>query len=191
MDYCENESIITFDTLYTTNHIQILKILLPYVERKNQKTLAILIKYMEFQYTLQYFSSHPYVLGAAEIPDKQEPEKDGFDFFSLLEQIKAFCSPREKAMLDQISNMRQAMSMYEEVKNMMQLFETMSAGANSDGQNPEDGMSYQEGSSPMDFLKTMLSPEQQAMFEIFQSAVRGGNTENKDKEESADESVRE
>lgn len=36
MNVCENEAVIAFDTLYTQNHIQILKILLPYFDPYGQ-----------------------------------------------------------------------------------------------------------------------------------------------------------
>ncbi len=50
------DKIQAFDALFTTNHIQMYKILLPYLEASLQKQLAVYIKYMEFQYTLTYFS---------------------------------------------------------------------------------------------------------------------------------------
>ena len=47
MNVCENEAVIAFDTLYTQNHIQILKILLPYFDPYGQNHLAVWIKYLE------------------------------------------------------------------------------------------------------------------------------------------------
>ena len=49
------DKIQAFDTLFTNNHIQVYKILLPYFEPPMQKQLAVFIKYMEFRYTLSYF----------------------------------------------------------------------------------------------------------------------------------------
>lgn len=59
MNVCENEAVIAFDTLYTQNHIQILKILLPYFDPYGQNHLAVWIKYLELRYTLEYVSRHP------------------------------------------------------------------------------------------------------------------------------------
>lgn len=56
MNVCENEAVIAFDTLYTQNHIQILKILLPYFDPYGQNHLAVWIKYLELRYTLEYVS---------------------------------------------------------------------------------------------------------------------------------------
>ena len=53
MNVCENKAVIAFDTLYTQNHIQILKILLPYFDPYGQSHLAVWIKYLELRYTLE------------------------------------------------------------------------------------------------------------------------------------------
>ena len=47
----DNDYVLAFDHFYTTNHIQILKSLLPFMENGNFRMLPALIKYMEFQYT--------------------------------------------------------------------------------------------------------------------------------------------
>ena len=51
------EAIIAFDTLYTTNHMQMLKLLSPYLDMENQHRLAIYIKWQELQYTLNFMSN--------------------------------------------------------------------------------------------------------------------------------------
>ena len=46
MNVCENEAVIAFDTLYTQNHIQILKILLPYFDPYGQNHLAVCLPFL-------------------------------------------------------------------------------------------------------------------------------------------------
>ena len=58
MDEKERDNVAVFDTLFTNNQIQIMKILLPCFDRPMQKYLAIYIKYQELQYTLSYFRNH-------------------------------------------------------------------------------------------------------------------------------------
>ena len=53
MDNSEFDSITAFDTLYTTNHLQMLKILLPYIQRDLQPHIAVYIKLNEFLFSLQ------------------------------------------------------------------------------------------------------------------------------------------
>ena len=48
----DNDYVMAFDHFYTTNHIQILKSLLPFMDNDNFRMLPVLIKYMELKYTL-------------------------------------------------------------------------------------------------------------------------------------------
>ncbi len=199
MDPTENEAICTFDTLFTNNHIQILKVLLPYFDVNAQKRLAILIKFMELRYTMEYFNRQMTFANASR-SGPQQP-----DIVGIFEQIKSFCTPSERAMFDQIANMRKSMEMYEEMTNMMQLFSQFmpedadsgsadvsetgtphknagyddssdsgqAAGEHDSGQGTAsrepNGFPFGQG-SPMELLKGMLSPEQQSMFELFSSS---------------------
>ena len=185
MEHCDSEAVVAFDTLYTNNHIQILKVLLPYFDSGSRKNLAVLIKFMELQYTMEYFSRHPSALCAASCDPKQP------DIAEIFEQIKNFCTPSEKAVFEQLANMKKSMEMYEELLNMMQLFEQFSPGNGPDGFSgvPESGDGPGQGdgpadqtpfgsANPMDLLKGMLSPEQQAMFELFQSSMGGCDGKN-------------
>ena len=45
MDEKEKDAVFLFDTLYTTNHIQMLKILLSYFPENSRNQLAIFIKF--------------------------------------------------------------------------------------------------------------------------------------------------
>lgn len=178
MEPKENEAVIAFDTLYTNNHIQILKILLPHFDSKGRKRLAILIKFMELRYTMEYFGRHT---AADDGEEHQETAKQP-DIVRIFEQIKNFCTPSERAMFDQLANLKKSMEMYEEMTSMMHLFSQLSpegegASAAQNGsadQSEGQGFSPFGDANPMDMLKGMLSPEQQAMFEMFRSSL--GNT---------------
>lgn len=221
MEPTENEAVAAFDTLYTNNHIQILKVLLPYFDFKGKKQLAVLIKFMELRYTMDYFSRHSALDAAAQEVHRKSAQPD---IVRIFEQIKNFCTPSERAMFDQLANMKRSMEMYDEMMGMMQMFsQLMPESENRPDENaacagqPEcagqSGYAYDDpqeyvdqqdytgqqeysghsgsdrGSSidprgqnanpfgnanPMDMLKGMLSPEQQAMFEMFQGSF--GNT---------------
>ena len=182
MEPCENEAIAAFDTLYTQNHIQILKVLLPYFDPASQKSIAVWIKYMELQYTMGCVSRSPAMV-CCEASEKP-------DIADIFEKIKNFCTPQERAVFGQICSMKKGLEMYEEMKGMMELFEQLSPQ-----QNPFAGMfSEKEASSgtqngasapaddpppfsaePMELLKGLLSPEQLAMFEAFSSSFQNQN----------------
>lgn len=174
MDPNENEAICTFDTLYTNNHIQILKVLLPYFDPNSQKRLAILIKFMELRYTMEYFGRQ---LAAGNVfRSGQQP-----DIVGIFEQIKNFCTPSERAMFDQLANMKKSMEMYEEMMKMMQLFSQIMPESDADTDAPDSSRTESADApqsaspfgqmGPMDMLKGMLSPEQQAMFDLFTSSL--------------------
>lgn len=179
MEQTENQAIVTFDTLYTNNHIQILKVLLPYFDIQSRKRLAILIKFMELRYTMDYFARYA-VLHTLDTRDKTGGQPD---IVAIFEQIKNFCTPSERAMFDQLANMKKSMEMYEEMMGMMQLFSQMTQEDPPSGQTvPNDEADHMASSekatdstgpqaNPLDMLKGLLSPEQQAMFEMFQTTL--------------------
>lgn len=167
MPNCENESVVLFDTLYTHNHIQILKVLLPYFDADSRKNLAVMIKFMELEYTMEYVNRHPPLLKAAAF-EKDAGKKKQPDIVEIFEQIKLFCTPSERAMFDQLTNMKKSLDMYQEVMDMMQMLGPLT-------QPDSNASSSAGGINPLDLLKGMLSPEQQNMFEMFQSSLDSQN----------------
>lgn len=122
------DKIQAFDTLFTNNHIQVYKILLPYFEPPMQKQLAVFIKYMEFQYTLSFFQNHPYAC---------TPKETAPDSGALCREILPFCSASEKEqikkMMDLFSTMKNAREMMETVSMMKEMFpEGFSFGESGD-----------------------------------------------------------
>ncbi len=135
------DKIQAFDALFTNNHIQIYKILLPYFDAAMQKQMAVYIKYMEFQYTLAYFKRHPYFA---------MPRKNMDDTTQICKEILPYCSAAEKSNIDKImemsATMKNAKEMMETINMMKEMF--------------PDGFSFNEGSD--------FSPEaMQQMFQMF------------------------
>ena len=104
MEPCENEAIAAFDTLYTQNHIQILKVLLPYFDPASQKSIAVWIKYMELQYTMVCAKRHPAMVCCETL---EKP-----DIADIFEKIKNFCTPQERAVFGHICSMKKSLEMY-------------------------------------------------------------------------------
>ena len=50
--------ISAFDAFTTNNHMKILKMLLPYVDSKHQKTLIMYIKFQELIFTINFFQNY-------------------------------------------------------------------------------------------------------------------------------------
>lgn len=129
MDGSGQDKIMAFDTLFTTNHIQMMKIFMSYLDRPMQKTLAIYIKYMELQYTISFFRTHP---GAAlnAISTGSEP-----DISAICEAMLPFCSHREKEQMEHLRNMFQTFRTYKDMMEMMQMMKEFFP----DGMNPMSG----------------------------------------------------
>ena len=168
----EATNVMAFDALYTTNEIQKLKVLLPYIEPSMQKHLAVYIKYMELQYTMTYVKKHPFQISGCSIPSKEKP-----DLRSLCRQLSLYSTSEEIRQLEQFQNMLQTMETMQEMTQTMsalqELFPDLSAappfGSDSVFSSTEDAGSAQTGPfSMIDMMMNMLTPEQKAMYEMFQ-----------------------
>ena len=104
------DKIQAFDSLFTTNQIQICKLLLSYLEPSMQKSLAVYIKYMEFRYPISYFQLHP----EAFLPHEQSPDTN-----MICNEILPFCSPSQKKQVEQFAGL------FSNLKNMKEMMETI------------------------------------------------------------------
>lgn len=189
MDSNEHNKVIAFDTLFCTNHIQMLKVILPYMERQMQKSMAIYIKFLELNYTIDYFKKHPYPLcGCME-------KESASDIFQIYTELIPYCTEREKKQLEQIKNIRQGMEMYREMSQAMDMMKDFMPDMTSftdglSGGNPfsasssdKNASSDDDNSQPssggfdiMNILMNMLTPEQKQMYEMFEEK---SNTEKR------------
>lgn len=145
----ERDEIFLFDTLYTTNHLRMLKILLPALPPQTQGKIAVYIKCKELQYTLDFTKK------AEHFSDKQD-----IDIQCLQQKLAPYCSQKEKDFLKKILDMQGMMEKYKEIMQLMPILEGMSG---------KDG--DLSGMNPDELLKNMLSEEQQAMFSMFQGGL--------------------
>lgn len=115
----ENElgSITAFDSLFTTNRIQMMKALLPYLNPQQQGALAVCIKVMELNYTLSFIKNHPHAL-PFRLPRKN-------DASALWDEILPFCGPEERSKVENMKNMMQSMNQMQEMMETMQMMQEM------------------------------------------------------------------
>lgn len=150
---------MAFDALYTNNRIQKLKVLLPYIEPSMQKNMAIYIKYMELKYTMELFKKHPFHICS------YKEDTDRPDLKKLFRELRPYCSESESRQLEQLESLFQTMEMYQEMSQtmsvMQEMFPDMDIGAATGSYDTASG------SSMMDMLMGMLSPEQKEMYEAF------------------------
>lgn len=158
---CVTDAILAFDTLYTTNHMKILKLLLPYLELEHQKKMAVFIKWQELMFTMNFFKKY-----SASLYQNDFVKKKPLDLNVLLPLLTPYCNTSEKATLSGLAQMQNMMHMMEEMQQYMpmiqQFMSSMSGEENSFGNMGEFG-----NDNMMNMLKNMMSEEQQAMFSMF------------------------
>ncbi|GFI45834.1 hypothetical protein IMSAGC019_01147 [Lachnospiraceae bacterium] len=177
MDSDERNKVIAFDTLFCTNHIQMLKVILPYMDSQTQKSMAVYIKFLELNYTIEYFKKHPYLVSGC-----MEREASP-DFQKMCSELLPYCTENEKKQIEQIRGFFQSMEMYREMSRTMDAMKDfmpdmssfMGSFSDEASAGPFDGNSPSEntqgngsgGFDMMNMLMNMLTPEQRQMYEMF------------------------
>lgn len=158
------DKVMAFDTLFTNNHIQKLKILISYMDHSMQKTLAIYIKYLELQYTISFFQHYPNALPGY---GKSTP-----DISSLCEDMLPYCSNNEKQQMESMRNMFQTFQSYKDMMEMMQMMKELFP----EGGNPMSGdfqaanlLSGLSGMSGMGSIPGMGDFDLSQLFSMFQT----------------------
>ena len=165
MEYDDYKKIVAFDTLFSTNHIQMLKILLPYLDHKMQKSMAVYIKFMELNYTIRFYQKQPSLLcGCAEKETRPE-------FSQICNELLPFCSEKEKKQMEQLKNLFGSMKMYQDMMSTMEMMKELMP--DFDISNMFQGKGNSEETTAggnfdmMNMLMNLLSPEQKEMFDLF------------------------
>lgn len=127
MDEKNSDKIIAFDSLFTTNSIQMLKVLITYMPVSAQKNFAAYIKLMELQYTITFFKRHP------DASFCGLPHEGTFGAEKLCDELLPFCDISQKDKINQMRNMYQTFEnlqgMMETLQMMKDLFPENSAGS--------------------------------------------------------------
>ena len=105
MDDKRIDKAAAFDTLFTSNRIQILKILAYYMDPRLLKGLAVYIKMSELQYTLTLFRRHPET--------------------SLCNDLMPLCDETQKSALRQITQMMDNIHNFQEMMEMVQTMQEL------------------------------------------------------------------
>lgn len=143
-----------FDELTIPSELQLLKLILPYTPVTNQKMLGILIKFLELEYTIDFFQ-HCTLKLHSQTTDAP------VSFSNIISEIAPYLSKRDSQMLASVQNILN-------ILEMMQTFQDTSS------------------TSPADLFSGMLSPEQQEMFQMYQTMFQQeGDSQNERMDESS------
>lgn len=146
--------ISAFDSLYTTNRIQMLKILLSWLPPERQGGFAVYIKLLELQYTFSLLRRHPGAgLTSGHRLSADPLSGDTADTIRLLDELLPFGGPAERARIEGMKNMLQSVSRMKEMMEMMDMLKEMfPEGFGGDADNP---MELFSGMSGMDLSAVM------------------------------------
>ena len=150
----EQDEIYAYDTLYTNRQIQMLKLAMPLLPSVYRSFLAIYIKFLELQYTINIAKNTGF-------SEDRRNEKTGFSISTetmenYFQSIMPYLSDDDKGKIQKIKNMLQTMEQFKQMKPIL------------------DMMSQSKGTSQtddnyMDILKSFLSEDQLLMFDMFNS----------------------
>lgn len=153
-----SKTITAFDSLFTTNRIQMLKILLPRLTPEQQGGFAVYIKLMELQYTIRFVQRHRgnRLLGGARQLSADFFQGDNEDTIALLDELLPFSGPESRAKIEGMKNMMANMKKMKEMMDMVQMVQELF---------PE-GMGT-DGSNPMDFFSNMSDMDMSSIMGMF------------------------
>lgn len=166
MEY--NDTILTFDTLYTTNEIQLLKLALPLLSNQLQPIAATLIKMRELEYCLSrlpHTKIHDFSIAV-----------DRLDTF--FDSAMPFCNQQQKKLFSQLRQMKQSMKMMEKMQTILQMLppDAMPFDGNGNSTDP-DALSHMfEVFSAMQHMSGAASDSVSS--ESFTSAAASGSADS-------------
>lgn len=181
------------DQVIHNENMQIMKAAIPYLEHNTQKSLAIIIKFMELKKTFELYKDDSFT-NIQELNMMSRPRED------MLQTIRSVCSDQNKNLVDILINMFNINKLYKNYKQFTSVNsekESKSeANFNSQTENnttsdkESDNTSSQQpkiDNSMVDNLKNMLTPEQRNMFDMLSTMMKTTNQDNQEKENDINE----
>lgn len=161
----EIEAITAFDSLFTTNRIQMLKVLLPRLSSEAQGNFAVYIKFLELQYTMTFLQHHPSgpLIAHGKPLSENIFQGDSTDTIELLDELLPFSGPEERTKIENMKNMMQSMSKMQEMMEMMQMMQELFPEGMGSG-------------NPMDLFSGMAGADMSSVFQMFGSGDEPGQT---------------
>lgn len=138
----DEDYVSIFDHLYTNNHIQILKSLLPFMETSDTLYLPILIKYMELKYTISLLqhSRKNTTSNEIRIAQKSIPNESKFNsnmnLNDIYKIIHKYLAPNEDKAFSNILNTMQTIKNFQEMQSLMESFRKLNSD-NDSHSNPD------------------------------------------------------
>jgi len=141
-----SKTIAAFDSRFTTNRIQILKILLPRLAPEQQNGFAVYIKLLELQYTITLLRRPPdsRLSGNGKQLSANFLQGDNSDTLELLDELIPFSGPEGRTKIQNMKNMLINMKKMQEMMEMIQMIQELFPEGTG-GDNPMDFLSGMSG----------------------------------------------
>ncbi len=97
----------SIDTLIQDRHLEMIKAALPYLDNSRQKTMAMIVKFMELQRTMALFENPSNNLRMCSEEENIEDAP-----LQMLTAIREYCTDKEKDMIDNMVTFVQMFSTY-------------------------------------------------------------------------------
>ncbi len=120
------DKVLAFDTIFTNNHIKMLKVLIFFLDSPIQKMLAAYIKFLELQHTLTYMNTHTVLL---------KSHSGTLDINALCRELTPYCSKDEKDKINNILNMYQSMENFRQISQTMEMMKDLFPEGMSNSEN--------------------------------------------------------
>ena len=148
MEELSNDCVKNFDTKYSTNKIQCLKIISTYVTPKIQNLLAVYIKFLEIKFCLKHMDNH---INFNDIVRSTEK----INISGLIGDIMPYLTTSEQ---EKVTKIRQTISQIEHYQSLLSTFQMMQDLFGDGNDNP-----FSNISKDMDFS------DLSSMMELFQN----------------------
>lgn len=124
MDW-EKELVTPFDQLTASGPIRMMKLMIPYVAPKMQRILAVYVRFLELQDTLQFFRHFQSGLSSQEFASPTEP-------MELFRELSPYLPPTFSETMEQFDSLKTMMDAMADMSdgemNPMDLYGAMFAG---------------------------------------------------------------
>lgn len=146
----DNDYVLAFDHFYTTNHIQILKSLLPFIEHEGAAMLPAIVKYMELKYTLSLIQKGKKGMTDTGIyacsEDKKEKENAGMEnnIEQIYNAVHRYLTPDEEKGFSQIMSAIQTMKNMREMQQMVEMLQSLNPDIDIGSSGTPGGMDIKD-----------------------------------------------
>lgn len=126
----DNDYVLTFDHFYTTNHIQILKSLMPFIDSEFSRMLPAIIKYLELKYTLSLINSKAPsftsgIHACSSSSDTSSNTGTAENLENIYKAVRKYLAPDEEKNFQQILSAINTMKNVREMQQMLELFQNL------------------------------------------------------------------